>query len=936
MDRHFRKIRKSSEYVMQNHLFDKPTELLRAILTSNGLSFCEYRAAEDLFILYDDSLKVKKTIPQYLSYIENSPSLHPEDRWRLKEFILGKTRGEMEVRVIKDEIITKQLLHVYPSEDMDLSRRFLFMVRDITFRKNREILLEERAMKDSLTMLYNHFFGRELINEYLSSKDPYTSCGLIVIDLDYFKYANDTYGHLFGDQVLISLARLLQLLFDEKDIIMRAGGDEFVVFLKDISHATLVKKAMHLIQAVRELTFKDKAYTITCSAGVCFLAENTSGYTYDQLFENADWALYRAKENGRNRYAFCDSLRRFELAEKASVPDSNIDIRYLHNDIISTAFEIFEKQNSFSVAVELLMKVIGYRFQLDRITIIRTDVKEKNTSRQYQWLSEYAPEVLSSPGSFTKEDFLTLFQSYDDNQTTVLQHDNMGMYSPDGAALLMQGGAKTVLYAAMYCEGKYTGAISYVVCREKRYWSKQHRKELGEVTKIISAHLARSQAGSPEYQNNFSWTEYDSLTGLISFSRFRIEAEHLIVGDYAHSHAMLYSDFESFKYFNQKCGYSVGDQLLKEYTNFFLEKMALEELSFFTRVISDQFLMLIPYTDPRELIQRTDRLNQEFMHLQADKFQGARIRLRTGIYFVEPDCVSASFAIDAANYARKHVRHNSPVSVQVYDEDLKQRQKLENEIINGIDEALQEHRFQIYLQPKISLTTGEVVGAEALVRWHTKDGRLLTPASFVPLCESGGYIEDLDFYVFERVAEFLARNQKLGRKQVPISVNASILHASDPYAVQKYLRILEKYQIDPRYTEIELTETATVEKYESARRWFRELRKAGIHTAMDDFGAGYSVLNSVIDIPVDTVKLDRAFIQNCEASSRGIFFLQKLVDMIRGLGYNVVCEGVETQAQFDILRNTGCAEGQGYLFSRPLSIEDYEDFVYHTGIYKQV
>ncbi|HJB88294.1 MAG TPA: EAL domain-containing protein, partial [Candidatus Blautia excrementigallinarum] len=123
----------------------------------------------------------------------------------------------------------------------------------------------------------------------------------------------------------------------------------------------------------------------------------------------------------------------------------------------------------------------------------------------------------------------------------------------------------------------------------------------------------------------------------------------------------------------------------------------------------------------------------------------------------------------------------------------------------------------------------------------------------------------------------------------------------------------------------------TVEKYESARRWFRELRKAGIHTAMDDFGAGYSVLNSVIDIPVDTVKLDRAFIQNCESSSRGIFFLQKLVDMIRGLGYNVVCEGVETQAQFDILIDTGCEEGQGYLFSRPLSIEDYENFVYHTG-----
>ena len=332
-----------------------------------------------------------------------------------------------------------------------------------------------------------------------------------------------------------------------------------------------------------------------------------------------------------------------------------------------------------------------------------------------------------------------------------------------------------------------------------------------------------------------------------------------------------------------------------------------------------------------ELIQKTDMYNQQFMELQAEKYQGAHIRIRTGIYFIEPGCLSASQAIDAANYARKHVIHSSPVSVRVYDDTLQQQQKLENEIINGISEAFEEHRFQIYLQPKISLITGEVVGAEALVRWKTKDGKLLAPDAFVPLCESSGYIEELDFYVFERVVEFLALNQKLGRRQVPISVNASILHASDPLAVQKYLRILEKHQIDPRYTEIELTETATVEKYESARRWFRELRKAGIHTAMDDFGAGYSVLNSVIDIPVDTVKLDRAFIQNCEASSRGIFFLQKLVDMIRGLGYNVVCEGVETQAQFDILRNTGCAEGQGYLFSRPLSIEDYEDFVYHTG-----
>lgn len=916
---------------MQKTEFAHKKELFKAILDKNELAVCEYFVKEDRLVIYDDTLFVDRVIPDYLDYLQNGSSVCPEDRWKIRDFLQGKLRGKAEIRISTDNTVTKLLFQVLPIEGTDLSVCFPVIVRNITKEKHREALLEDRATKDSLTMLYNHFFGRELINEYLNNKDPYATCGLMVIDIDYFKYANDTYGHLFGDQVLVALANLLKLLFDEKDVLMRAGGDEFVVFLKDIGHSTLVKKAMNLVKAVRELSFEGKDYSLTCSVGVCFLAANVSGYSYDQLFENADWALYRAKENGRNRYVFCDSLQRFELSENEQPPRGNIDIRYLHNDIISTAFEIFEKKSSFSMAIELLMEVIGYRFQLDRITIIRTNIKEKNTGRQYQWVSEYAPEVLQEPKSFTKEDFLTLFQSYDENQTTVLQHDNMGMYSPDGAALLMQGEAKTVLYAAMYCEGQYTGAISYVVCREKRYWSKQNRKELGEVTKIISAHLARSQAGSQENAIKMAWTEYDSLTGLISFSRFRIEAEHLIVGNFATSHVMLYSDFEGFKYFNQKCGYSVGDQLLKEYSNFFMEKLMQDEESFFTRVISDQFLMLIPYSKADDIVRKIDALNNEFVRLQSGKFQGAQIRVRTGVYFIDPGCVSASLAIDAANYARKQVEYHSPVSIRVYDETLRKKQQLENEIVNGIDAAMKEQRFQVYLQPKISLTTGEVVGAEALVRWMTSEGTLLNPDVFIPLFESSGRIEELDFYVFERVAEFLSRNQKLGRKQVPISVNASILHASDPFAVQKYLNILKKYQIDPKYTEVELTETATVKEYESARRWFRELREAGIHTALDDFGAGYSILNSVIDIPVDTVKLDRAFIRNCELDSRGIFFLHKLISMIKGLGYHVVCEGVETKNQFDIIRDSGCEEVQGFLFSKPLPLDEYEKFVYHTG-----
>ena len=661
---------------MQRNKYERNAEVLSAILKSCGMKFCEYMMKEDRLIFYDDTLTVEREIPHYMKYLQDNSSVHPEDRWIIKDFYQGKIRGEAIVRILMGKKMTKLLFQVLPMEGTDPSVCLPILAKDITREKDREALLEQQAMKDSLTSLYNHFFGKELINEYLKNKDPYATCGMMVLDVDYFKHANDIYGHLFGDQVLVELAHLLVQMFDEKDVIMRAGGDEFVIFLKDISHATLVKKGMQLVKAVRDLHFEGKDYAITCSVGICFLKENMSGYTYNQLFENADWALYRAKENGRNRYVFCDNLQRFELLEKDNSTKQNIDIRYLHNDIISTAFEIFEKTSSFSAAMKLLMEVIGYRFQLDRITVIRTDIKEKNAGKQYQWVSDSAPEVLDEPGSFTKDDFLTLFQSYDEYQTTVLQYDNMGMYSPEGAALLMQGEAKTVLYAAMYLEGKYTGAISYVVCREKRYWSKQNRKELGEVTKIISAHLARNLEGKREtYRENY-WTEYDSLTGLMSFSRFRIEAEHLIVGDYASSHLMIYSDFIGFKYFNQKFGYCVGDQLLKEFSNYFIEKMENEEGVYFTRVVSDQFLMLLPYEKGSDFLEIIDQMNKEFEQIQSEKFPGAKIRLRTGVYVIEPGCSSASFAIDAANEARKQITRDSEVSVKLYDPSEAEKQEL--------------------------------------------------------------------------------------------------------------------------------------------------------------------------------------------------------------------------------------------------------------------
>ena len=169
---------------------------------------------------------------------------------------------------------------------------------------------------------------------------------------------------------------------------------------------------------------------------------------------------------------------------------------------------------------------------------------------------------------------MTLFHGYDSHGTIVLHEDGMEAYSRPAVRLLMQGDAKTILYAAMYTDGQYTGAISFVSCKETREWTKEERSQLGELTKIVSAHLARNLAVNASHLRLTVQPGFDPVTGLISFTRFKEETERLILGGYGASYGMAYIDFEDFKHFNRKFGYSAGDELLKNYCGFMTGRLA--------------------------------------------------------------------------------------------------------------------------------------------------------------------------------------------------------------------------------------------------------------------------------------------------------------------------------------------------------------------------
>ena len=194
---------------------------------------------------------------------------------------------------------------------------------------------------------------------------------------------------------------------------------------------------------------------------------------------------------------------------------------------------------------------------------------------------------------------------------------------------------------------------------------------------------------------------------------------------------------------------------------------------------------------------------------------------------------------------------------------------------------------------------------------------------FVPLYEKNGRIIELDYYVMEKTAQMLQRNIRQRRPVVPVSVNVSALHAAKADTLMRYMEVLQKYELSPELFQIEITESATVFNYENVRKMFGSFRNAGFTTALDDFGAGFSVMNLIADIPLDVVKLDRIFIDKCETSRRGKFFLGQIVQLLKGLGFTVLCEGVETKEQALLLGLAGCDQMQGNWFSKALPMEEF-------------
>lgn len=425
-----------------------------------------------------------------------------------------------------------------------------------------------------------------------------------------------------------------------------------------------------------------------------------------------------------------------------------------------------------------------------------------------------------------------------------------------------------------------------------------------------------------EAENYQRKIEMNELTGLYTTAAYHQRIEELLDAG-SGGYCILILNIEKFKIINDLIGMSEGDRLLA-YLSDFIRKEAEKCRGVAGYLGADIFSLCVE----KERLGAFSDFEQR-MHRYLNRYPlDFEIRVRIGVYEVE-NRIPANLMCDRARLAAERVKGNELIHYMVYDNSMREKMIEDQQVLNEMQNALDKEEFVIYIQPKCDLVTGKLVGGEVLVRWIHPTQGMIPPYRFIPLFEKNGFIAKLDYYVWEKTCQLLARWKKNGIS-IPLSVNASRLNFYLQGSIESFLQLITDYDLEERQLEMEVTESAYTKDSDQIFSQLEELQHRGVRILMDDFGSGYSSLNMLQEAPMDVLKLDMKFLLGNDDRGRGKIIIESIVKMAYGLGFEVIAEGVETEEQISKLLQAGCQTGQGYFFSKPIPVEEFEEKYFGT------
>lgn len=420
----------------------------------------------------------------------------------------------------------------------------------------------------------------------------------------------------------------------------------------------------------------------------------------------------------------------------------------------------------------------------------------------------------------------------------------------------------------------------------------------------------------------------DTLTGGHNLADFDMRYEQLRQRGDVTRYSIVMLDIKDFKLVNEVSGFEAGDALLKAVAECIDAQLDKSRGEFGCRAEMDHFFVCMRETEPADIQRRIDAMVEAINKPLTGKSQQFTVEFGQGAVIILSPEVSASELQDCARVAKSSATGETLNRCAFYNEQMHKRIIEDRTLDHMAELSMENHDFKVFYQPKVSMHSGKVKGAEALVRWQHPRLGLISPAQFIPVLEESGRIQALDRYVFEDVCRWLSEREAAGKPMFPVSVNLSRMHFWKDNFIQDYVDIADKYQVNRNYIEFEITETAFMEdsKLVKVKEGIAEMHRNGFRCAVDDFGVGYSSLSLVHDMDVDVLKFDRSFFLDLqEEKSQKI--VHCLINMANELQMGIVIEGIETQAQINFLKNESCDLIQGFYYSKPLPEATFDKWV---------
>ncbi len=416
----------------------------------------------------------------------------------------------------------------------------------------------------------------------------------------------------------------------------------------------------------------------------------------------------------------------------------------------------------------------------------------------------------------------------------------------------------------------------------------------------------------------------DPLTHMPNLDSFMQMTDQMIQAHKDLSYAIIRMDIDKFRMINQMYGTKEGDNVLR-YIGVKIQEWAgpILEISTYCRISSDMFCVCMP-ADASDVQELMDFI-QNSLRAYPLKFD---MIMSFGVYITceedRSEHIPVSTLMDRAASAQRTVKNSYRNHIAYYDNVIRKKEIAEQIIVSEMKKALETNQFQVYLQPKCEMDTGRIIGSEALVRWIHPSQGIISPGEFIPVFEKNGFITELDYFVLRATCQLIRKWLDEGKKVYTVSVNVSRTDLYNPNLLDQIKDCVAEYEVPHDLIAFELTESAFVSDNMQLYNLAKRMQENHFRVLMDDFGSGYSSLNSLREIPVDILKIDLKFLPPSQDDKRGNVILHSIVEMANRLGLEVIVEGVENIEQAEFLLSIGCRNAQGFYFYRPMPVSEYE------------